>query len=352
MHKIKLLLAATLAVTFAMGTAGNARAAAKEYEIAWSHYTGWEPWQYIQDSGIMKKWGDKYGVSVKITLVNDYVESINNYTSGKFAGCAMTNMDALTIPSVGGIDSTALIVGDFSNGNDGIVLKNGTTVADLKGREALIVQFTVSHYLLARALDMNKMQERDMKLRNVSDADIASLFTISKDPHATVVTWNPQLMQVRAAPGATMVFDSSKIPGEIIDLMVVRTNMPDTAKKAICGAWYEAMGLMSSKDKAGKEAVSAMAKSAGGTLAEFEAQLRTTRMFYTAKEAAEFARDQKLKQTMEYVRGFVFDHKLFGDAANKDFIGIQFPDGSIAGDPNLVKFRFVDTFMQQTADGK
>ncbi len=37
----------------------------------------------------------------------------------------MTNMDALTIPAVGGVDSTVLIVGDFSNGNDGIVLKNG-----------------------------------------------------------------------------------------------------------------------------------------------------------------------------------------------------------------------------------
>ena len=57
--------------------------------------------------------------------INDYVESINQYTAGGFDGCAMTNMDALTIPAVGGVDTTALIVGDFSNGNDGIVIKDG-----------------------------------------------------------------------------------------------------------------------------------------------------------------------------------------------------------------------------------
>ena len=92
--------------------------------------------------------------------MNDYVESINLYTSGKFDACAMTNMDALTIPAVGGVDSTALIVGDFSNGNDGIVMKNGKTVKDLKGRSVKLVEFTVSHYMLARALEMNGMTEK------------------------------------------------------------------------------------------------------------------------------------------------------------------------------------------------
>ena len=56
----------------------------------------------------------------------------------------MTNMDALTIPAVGGVDTTVIIVGDFSNGNDGIVLKNGASVKDLKGRSVKLVEFTVS----------------------------------------------------------------------------------------------------------------------------------------------------------------------------------------------------------------
>lgn len=66
------------------------------------------PWGYAADSGLMKD----------IVQINDYVESINQYTAGGFDGCVMTNMDALTIPAAGGVDSTALIVGDFSNGNE------------------------------------------------------------------------------------------------------------------------------------------------------------------------------------------------------------------------------------------
>ena len=50
------------------------------------------------DQGIVKKWADKYGISIEVVQINDYVESINQYTAGAFDGCVMTNMDALTIP--------------------------------------------------------------------------------------------------------------------------------------------------------------------------------------------------------------------------------------------------------------
>jgi len=44
---------------------------------------------------------DKYGIAIDVVQVNDYVESINQYTAGGFDGCVMTNMDALTIPAAG-----------------------------------------------------------------------------------------------------------------------------------------------------------------------------------------------------------------------------------------------------------
>ena len=59
-------------------------AAGDQFNVCWSHYTGWEPWAYANDSGILKKWGDKYNIDIKITLVNDYIESINLYTAGQY----------------------------------------------------------------------------------------------------------------------------------------------------------------------------------------------------------------------------------------------------------------------------
>ena len=106
-----------------------------DFKVCWSIYVGWMPWGYIQDSGIMKKWADKYGITVDVVQINDYVESINQYTAGEYDGCAMTNMDALSIPAGGGVDTTALIVGDFSNGNDAIMLKDDDTLARHQGPE-------------------------------------------------------------------------------------------------------------------------------------------------------------------------------------------------------------------------
>src|SRR3989338_7046048 len=142
-----LILAGLVAGTMVWGGIANA---AERCHIAWSHYTGWEPMGWIQDSGLAKKWGQKYGVDFSWTLINDYVESINQYTAGTFDGVAVTNMDALTIPAVSGIDTTFLVVGDFSEGNDGVLINapKGATVQDLKGKKVMLVQFSVSHYLL------------------------------------------------------------------------------------------------------------------------------------------------------------------------------------------------------------
>ncbi len=346
MRKVFLLVA--LAIAF---VSGPVFAAGKTYNVCWSHYTGWEPWAYTDEKGILKKWGDKYGIDIRLTLVNDYVESINQYTAGKYQACTMTNMDALTIPAVGGVDSTALIVGDFSNGNDGILIKGGRTIRDLRQRKIKLVQHSVSHYLLSRALAINGMRETDLTLVNATESDIEKSF--AADKNAAAVTWNPILLKLRRDENTNLVFDSSKIPGEIIDLMVVRTDAPETLKKALVGAWCEVMNIMSTQDQLAQDAIQFMATTAGDSLPQFKAQLKTTSLFYKPLHAAIFTRSQVLKGTMEYVRSFSFEHGLYGDSAKtKDQVGIAFADGTVMGNPKNVKLRFDATFMQMAADGK
>src|SRR4051794_25861320 len=347
---IGLLTAATM--TASLGATAQA-APKKDFEIAWTIYVGWMPWPYAAEAGIVKKWGDKYGINIKVTQINDYVESINQYTAGKFDGVTVTNMDSLTVPAAGGVDTSAIVLGDFSNGNDGIVLKNGKGLADIKGRKINIVELSVSHYLLARALSTVKLRERDIKIVNTSDADIVGAF---KSPDSTaVVTWNPQLMEVKAEPNTTAVFDSSRIPGEIQDLLVIKTETlkdnPDLGK-ALVGIWYETIALMEDPGEKGKAARTAMAKASGTDLAGFEAQLKTTRMFYTAKDALAFTSGAELPRIMDLVRTFCFEHHLLGDnVKSKDAIGIAMPAGSLGAKQN-VKLRFDPSFMKLAADGK
>jgi NitT/TauT family transport system substrate-binding protein len=326
----------------------------KEFNIAWTIYVGWMPWPYAVQAGIVKKWADKYGITINVTQINDYVESINQYTAGKFDGVTVTNMDALTIPAAGGVDTTALILGDFSNGNDGIVLKKGKSLADIKGRSINMVELSVSHYLLARGLATVKLKEKDIKVVNTSDADIVAAF---KSPDSTaVVAWNPQLMEIKTEKDATLVFDSSKIPGEIQDLMVVNTEtLKDNPNlgKALVGIWYEAIALMKDTGDKGTAAREEMAKLSGTDLAGFDAQLKTTKMFYTPKETVAFLSSPDLSKTMDLVRTFSFEHALLGEnVKSKNAIGIAMPSGDVLGDKKNIKLRFDATYVKMAADGK
>jgi NitT/TauT family transport system substrate-binding protein len=335
--------------------ATHADAAEKtSFNVAWSIYVGWMPWDYADQSGILKKWATKYGIKIKLTQVNDYVESINQYTAGTFDACVMTNMDMLTIPAAGGVDSTALIVGDFSNGNDGVVLKGkGKKLEDIRGQKVNLVELSVSHYLLVRALTSAGMRERDLKIINTSDADIVAAFAT---PASTaVVTWKPQLSTVLAAPDSQLVFDSSKIPGEIIDLMVVNSatlRVNPNLGKALVGAWYETLVLMFKNDAAGKAAQASMAKASGTDLAGFASQLATTRMFTTPAQAYEFMTGDGIVKTMDLVRRFSFDHGILGQSATSvDAVGIQFPAGKSLGDAKNLKMRFDPTLTKLAMDG-
>ena len=104
-----------LAIVLALFLLAPSAFARDSFKVAWSIYVGWMPWGYAADQGVVKKWADKYDIDIEVVQINDYIESINQYTAGGFDACVMTNMDALTIPAAGGVDSTALIVGDFSN---------------------------------------------------------------------------------------------------------------------------------------------------------------------------------------------------------------------------------------------
>jgi len=344
----------TLCLILALGLPLPAHAAEKtEFKVCWSIYVGWMPWGYLQDSGIMKKWADKYGISVDIVQINDYVESINQYTAGAYDGCSMTNMDALSIPAGGGVDTTALIVGDYSNGNDGIVLKDKTALADIKGQNVNLVELSVSHYLLARALDSVDLEERDLTVVNTSDADMIAAF--ATNDVTAVVTWNPLLSEIDAQSNAHKVFDSAEIPGEIIDIVMVNTDTlrdnPDFGK-ALVGAWYELMAIMDTDSGDSIAARSAMAEASGTTLEGYDAQLATTKMFYDPKDAVAFTRSADLPKTSQFVAEFLFDKGILGEGApSPEFVGVEFPDGSIYGDSANVKLRFDTTYMEMAAEG-
>ncbi|MGA1868451.1 MAG: putative urea ABC transporter substrate-binding protein [bacterium] len=324
----------------------------KKYTVAWSIYAGWMPWDYAGYAGILKKWADKYGIAIDLVRM-DYIPSVEAFVAKKVDGCVMTNMECLDMPASSGIDCTVLIMGDFSNGNDAILTRDGIGIAGLKGKDIYLVELSVSHYLLARCLEMNGLKEKDVRIVNTSDSDIGPVFLSNKSQKA-VVTWNPIVMEIEQVPGISKIYTSANIPGEILDLMVVSTDVlnknPDFGK-ALTGAWYEVMDMMSKRGPVADKALTYMAESAGTSLVEYKRQLATTAMFYTPQSATDYTKGSEIKEKMNFVRKFCFDHGLLGEnAPSMDIVGISYPDGTIQGDRKNIKMRFDSTYMQRVAD--
>lgn len=325
----------------------------KSFKVAWSVYTGYMPWPYAAKSGILKKWADKYKIRIDVVQVNDYIESLNQFTTGDIDAVATTTMDALTIPAAGGVDTTVLLLGDYSDGNDGITLKgSGKRLSDLKGKTLGIVQFSVSHFMLARALQKAGLSEADLKLQNISDADFVTAFKTGAADG--VVSWNPGFSEIRALPDTSTVFESKEIPGELVDVTIAKTKVlaenPDFGK-ALAGAWFEALATMKGSGLAATQAIAMMAEMSGTTPESFRKQVATTHFYADPVEGAAVARSPEMMANMDLVRSFCFEHKLMGDnVISKDAIGISFPGGRMLGNPRNIQLRFDDRLMQAAAD--
>ena len=270
-------------------------------------------------------------------------------------------MEALDMPAAAGIDTTANITGDYSNGNDALLTRRGVNLQQLSGKKILLVEKTVSEYLFERAMTLNGLESqiKKVKLVNTSDSDIATAF-IADNSQDAVVTWKPMVSQIAKTKGVTEIFDSSKIPGEILDLMVVRTdvlNRPDGSgarfAKALAGAWYELTKMMSARGPETDKILREIAAGSEDTLESYKEQLSTTNLFYSPQSAAAFTAAPDFKQKMNLVRQFCFAHGLLGaNTKSPDEVAIKYPDGAVQGNKDRVRLRFDVNYMQLAEQGK
>ncbi len=344
-----------LALTLIFSAAGCAPGRSHtRLKVAWSTYAGYMPWSYAGSSGILDKWAAAYGLEIELVHMG-YIESVEALTAGEVDAAPMSNLECLTIPAASGVDTTVIFVGDYSNGNDAI-LTRGLGLDELPGHTAMLAAGSVSHYLLVRALELQDFFRSEVEVVDVSDAEIGDAFLADRG-HQVAVTWNPIVMQIeRGDPGVERIFSSANLPGEILDVMAVRSEVladhPELGE-ALTGAWYEIMDLLVKGGSRGAGAVAAMAEASGDTVADFEVQLDSTAFYYDPAEAADYLWSTGLQNRMSFIVNFCLDNGFFGEGSNwSDAVGIRYPDGTVHGNAQIVKMRFDDTYMLKAAEGR
>ncbi len=190
-------------------------ARAEPLKVAYSDWPGWVAF----DIAVQKNWFQEEGLDVQF-MWYDYAPSMDAFSSGKVDCVGMTNGDALVTGS-SGKPSVAIIITDFSSGNDMIVAKPGIeTVKDLKGKKIGVELGLVDHLLLLNALESNGMKESDVTLVNTPTNETPQV--LAAGAVDAIGAWQPNSGQaMKTVQGSKPIYTSAQAPGLIYDLWYV-----------------------------------------------------------------------------------------------------------------------------------
>jgi NitT/TauT family transport system substrate-binding protein len=142
----------------------------------------------------------------------------------------------------------------YSNGADAIVgVPSLTDVASLRGKTVVFETDTLGAYFLARALDKAGLAATDVNLR-ASRADRANRFITMKEADA-VVTYEPYRTSLLRL-GTKVIFDSSQLPGEIVHVLAVRSDVilrRIADLKRLMQAWHQGAEYLAANSRAAAE---------------------------------------------------------------------------------------------------
>ena len=167
------------------------------------------------------------------------------------------SLDELFLLAVDGLQPKVVVVVDVSHGADVVVGSSGMrAMKDLRGKRVAVESGALGAFVLSRALALNGMQASDVSMVHLESNEHPTAFEQGQVDGA--VTFDPYRTQLLGA-GAHTLFDSSQIPGEIVDLLAVRASVleknPQAVQTLLTG-WFKAVDYL---ERAPKDAAARMA---------------------------------------------------------------------------------------------
>jgi NitT/TauT family transport system substrate-binding protein len=264
--------------------------AAEPLKIAYSDWPGWVAWEVA----IQKGWFKEAGVEVKFEWF-EYVPSMEAYSATKVDAVAMTNGDQL-VTGATGAKSKAIIINDYSNGNDMVVAKPGIkSLKDLKGKKIGVEVGFVDHLLLLKGLEANGLKESDVTLVNVPTHETAKALA-SGDVDA-IAAWQPNSGQaLKAVAGSRAIYSSADAPGLIYDVLAVNpaslsARKDDWAK--VVKVWYRVVDYLNDP-KTKEDAIKIMASRVNLPPEEYKSFVSGTKILTLAEAKKAFTKGKGL----------------------------------------------------------
>jgi NitT/TauT family transport system substrate-binding protein len=146
-------------------------------------------------------------------------QRLQAFRNGVIDAVTLTLDDVLGLEQFGQRLRVVLVL-DASHGADCLVARPEVkTLADLKGLRVASEDMLLPTYMLHRALEQVGLRDEDVQRSFHNPDEQEAVF--QRGEAEAVVSYEPYCQRLRAV-GAHTLFDSARIPGEIIDVLVVR----------------------------------------------------------------------------------------------------------------------------------
>lgn len=277
-----------------------------ELHLAYHPWVGYESLALAEQLGWLPE-------NVVLHRLENSTASAQALISGEVAVAALTLDEALrlraTLPSL-----QVVLVMNESAGADVLLARPGlTSLRDLAGARVAYESSAVSELLLRSALTSEGLSLADLELVDLPVTQHENIYRAGEVD--AVVTYLPEAARIRAL-GATGLFDSSQIPGAILDVLVVHPEQLQDRHDALAAtiaAHFRALEhLRTNRD----DAVYRFAALEGTTAAQIRVALAGVRLPDPVSVASYLGPQGALNTTAVAL----IDAGLLGDAAQAVFL--------------------------------
>lgn len=265
-------------------------------------WPGYEPLYLAREQGYLSE------ENVALVELLSSSEVMRAYRNGAIDAAALT-LDEVIKLRAAGLRPVIVQVADISNGADVILARpDMTKMEDLRGRRVGVEATALGAYMLSRALILNGLSVDDVDVVHLEVNEHRDAWL--KGQVDALVTFEPVRQQL-LAEGAVILFDSSMIPGEIVDLLVVRESLLKTHRKQVqhlIRAWGQSVAYLREFPEVGAQVMSLRL---GGTVADVQESLQRLKLPAPSHSAALMAGSPSaLEQQAHALTGLMLEHNL------------------------------------------
>ena len=203
-------------------------------------WPGYEPFYLARELGFFED------ANIRLVEYSSSTQTIRSLRNGAIQAAALT-LDEVLMLWEKGSQLRVILVTDISDGGDMIITKPEVkNLQDLRGRRVGAENTAVGAYLLTRALQKAGLEPKDLTVVPLEIDEQEQEFL--KGTLDAVVTFEPVGSRLLNA-GGQKLFDSSQIPNEIIDVLVVHQDVLQDQKEEVnvlLRAWFRALEYLKS----------------------------------------------------------------------------------------------------------